>query len=62
MNNPPVAVHVHAVTIAFTNRALNLLDGSMSGSFWSKPETRFREMRIEDWGQDLLDGLLNQTI
>ena len=50
------------MTIAVANRTLNLLDGSVSRTFGSEPETRFAEVRVEDRGEDLLDGLLDQTV
>ncbi len=55
-------VHVHAPAVAAANRALDLLGGSVCGTPVPKTETRFGERWIEDRGQDLQDGLLNQAI
>ena len=55
-------VDVGHVPIATTNRALGLLGGSVSRAVWSKAETRFAKVRIEQRRQDLDDGLLNQSI
>ncbi len=55
-------VHVHDEAAASADRPLHLLGCSMGGAVRSKTVARIREARIEHRRQNLLDGLLNQTV
>ncbi len=55
-------VNVDGMSVALPDHLLNLLRGSVGGTAGAKPETRFRETRVEDRRQDLTNGLLNETV
>jgi hypothetical protein len=55
-------VHIHDEAAASADRPLHLLGCSVGGAVRSKTVARFREARIEHRCQNLLDGLLNQTV
>ena len=55
-------VQVNGDAITLADMPLYLPQCAMSGASRSEPETRFGEVRVEDRGEDLLDGLPYQPV